>query len=85
MNPNTVVRAYRELEHEGIIELRHGSGAFVSDSVTRGARVMRKAQVIVQTAIERLTSLGLTAEEIRRLVENDLSLLQAEQSTRGKK
>ena len=26
MNPNTVVRAYRELEHEGVIALKHGSG-----------------------------------------------------------
>ena len=33
MNPNTVVRAYHELQHEGIIELKHGSGAFISESV----------------------------------------------------
>ena len=26
INPNTVVRAYRDLENEGIVELRHGSG-----------------------------------------------------------
>ena len=26
MNPNTVVRAYRELEHEGVLELKRGSG-----------------------------------------------------------
>ena len=30
INPNTVAKAYRELEHEGILELRHGAGAFVS-------------------------------------------------------
>ena len=29
INPNTVAKAYRELEHEGVIELRHGAGAFV--------------------------------------------------------
>ena len=32
INPNTVAKAYRELEHEGVIELRHGAGAFVSSS-----------------------------------------------------
>jgi DNA-binding transcriptional regulator YhcF (GntR family) len=32
MNPNTVVRAYRGLEHEGVLELRHGSGAFIKES-----------------------------------------------------
>ena len=26
INPNTVAKAYRELEHEGVIELRHGAG-----------------------------------------------------------
>ncbi|PYS45305.1 MAG: GntR family transcriptional regulator, partial [Acidobacteria bacterium] len=26
INPNTVARAYRDLEHEGIIELKHGIG-----------------------------------------------------------
>ena len=30
ISPNTVAKAYRELEHEGVIELRHGAGAFVS-------------------------------------------------------
>ena len=30
INPNTVAKAYRELEHEGVIELRHGAGAFVA-------------------------------------------------------
>jgi DNA-binding GntR family transcriptional regulator len=44
MNPNTVVRAYRELEHEGIVELRHGSGAFSSESVVGRSKLMRKAQ-----------------------------------------
>ena len=33
INPNTVVRAYRELQQEGIIELRHGSGAFIRDAI----------------------------------------------------
>ena len=31
INPNTVAKAYRELEHEGVIELRQGAGAFVAD------------------------------------------------------
>src|SRR6186713_947119 len=32
VNPNTVAKAYRELEHQGVIELRHGAGAFVASS-----------------------------------------------------
>ena len=78
MNPNTVVRAYRELEHEGIVELRHGLGAFISGSVEGRGKLMRKAQMVVQSAVERLRSLDVTEEEIRRLFENELSAMQSE-------
>ncbi len=84
MNPNTVVRAYRELEHERIIELRHGSGAYVSESVGGRARVTRKAQNIVQAAIERLADLGLTGDEIRRLFDNEIAQLRAGTAPGGK-
>jgi GntR family transcriptional regulator len=85
MNPNTVVRAYRELQHEGIIELKHGSGAFISESVAGQTRVTRKAQTIVQSALERLMSLGLTEDEARRLFENELALLHVETNPEGGK
>jgi GntR family transcriptional regulator len=77
MNSNTVVRAYRELEHEGIVELRHGLGVFISPSVTARGKVMRQAQNIVESAIERLRSLGVTEQEMRRLLESELSSTQA--------
>ncbi len=72
MNPNTVVRAYRELEHDGIIELRHGSGAFIKKSGETRAMVLRKARAVVRSAIERLASLEITDDELRRLFENEL-------------
>jgi GntR family transcriptional regulator len=73
INPNTVAKAYRELEHDGIIELRHGSGAFVSEN-GRAGRVgrVRAAQPVLQAALERLTAGGLTPDEIRRLFEAEL-------------
>ena len=77
MNSNTVVRAYRELEHEGIVELRHGLGAFISSSVSARGKVLRQAQGVVESAIERLRSLGVTEQEIRRLFESELSATQA--------
>ena len=51
MNPNTVVRAYRELEHEGVIELRHGSGAYIKESARTRAKVIHKAQAVVQSMV----------------------------------
>jgi len=84
MNSNTVVRAYRELEHEGIVELRHGLGAFISSSASPKGKAMRQAQNIVESAVGRLRSLGITEPEIRRLFESELSVTQSE-SPRGRK
>ena len=74
INPNTVVRAYRDLETEGIVELRHGSGVFVSDSVSARTDLMKKAEPIVRLAVDRLEALDLDEDEIRRLMENELAL-----------
>src|SRR6266513_1384561 len=75
INVNTVAKAYRELEHEGVVELRHGAGAFVSDNPRTGkhAGALRGAQTLVAGAIERLRTRGLTADEIRRLFEAELA------------
>jgi len=75
MNPNTVAKAYRELEHEGVIELRQGAGAFVSDKAPakKDADKLRAAQATVAAAIDKLRARGVTDEEIRRLVEAELS------------
>jgi GntR family transcriptional regulator len=75
INPNTVAKAYRELEHEGVIELRHGAGAFVAGNA-RARKVadrLRAAQPIVAGAVERLRARGLSDEEIRRLFEAELA------------
>jgi DNA-binding transcriptional regulator YhcF (GntR family) len=75
INPNTVAKAYRELEHEGVIELRHGAGAFVSGNA-RARKVtdnLRAGQAIVAGAVERLRARGITDEEIRRLFEAELA------------
>jgi len=76
INPNTVAKAYRELEHEGVIELRHGAGAFVSAGAARTRRAadkVRVAQPIVTAAVEKLRAKGLSDEEIRRLFEAELA------------
>src|SRR4051812_34975475 len=75
VNPNTVAKAYRELEHDGVIELRHGAGAFVAAGA-KGRKVsdkVRLAQPIVSAAVEKLRAKGLSDEEIRRLFEAELA------------
>jgi GntR family transcriptional regulator len=76
INPNTVARAYRELEHEGVLEIRHGTGAFVKESGGRG-RVLRAAHALLREAIERLASLELTDDELRRVLESELAQARA--------
>jgi GntR family transcriptional regulator len=76
MNPNTVAKAYRELEHEGVIELRHGAGAFVARNARAGklADKLKQAQALVAGAVEKLRGRGFADEEIRRLFEAELAL-----------
>ena len=80
VNPNTVAKAYRELEHEGVVELRQGAGAFVTDKAPtkKEADKVRASQAIVASAIEKMRARGMTDDEIRRLVEAELSGMYAE-------
>ena len=84
INPNTVARAYRDLEEEGIVELKHGSGAYIRESIVPRTRLMEKAKAIVASAFLQLKSLHLTDDEIRRLVESEFGLHRGEKRS-GKK
>jgi GntR family transcriptional regulator len=74
-NPNTVAKAYRELEYRGIIELRQGLGAFVrADSPAAGqATAIRRAHRLVENAVETMRRLGLSEATMRRVFEAELT------------
>jgi GntR family transcriptional regulator len=42
VNPNTIARAYLELEREGVVAKRHGSGTYISDA---GSPLARKERI----------------------------------------
>jgi GntR family transcriptional regulator len=75
INSNTVAKVYRELEHEGVVELRQGSGAFVSQNARakRLAEALRAGQSLVAGAVEKLRSRGVGDDEIRRMFEAALA------------
>jgi len=75
INPNTVAKAYRELEHDGAIELRQGAGAFVSGNARpkKLTDKLRAGQAIVADTVEQLRGRGLSDQEIRRLFEAELA------------
>ena len=65
-NPNTVARAYRELEQEGTVEKRSTKGTFVTDSGSKLARKHR--QSVLRERIDQLLAeskqLGFTQEQL---------------------
>ena len=61
INPNTVIRAYRELEIRGVLETQQGTGTFVShQKVTRDdAELQRRLSQLVGEFAARAGSAGL--------------------------
>jgi len=76
INPNTVARAYRELEMEGFIYTRKGKGCYVSDDSSQLMAKERKS-ILMQSfdqAIEEAKRFGLGSEEIKDFFEERLDL-----------
>jgi GntR family transcriptional regulator len=71
---NTIAKAYTELQHEGLLELRHGAGAYISAKrrLRTQAEPVQKAQIRVAELVDALHRGGLTGEEIRRLFEAEV-------------
>ena len=78
INPNTVARAYRELEREGFIYTRKGKGCYVSDDSTEHMIEERKS-ILTQSfdeVIQDAKKFGLDPEEIKILFGERLNVSQ---------
>ena len=71
INPNTIQRAYAELESEGYVVSVTGKGSFVAEGDARNAA--RKAELTgkLKPVLEELRNLGMTREELLRLWEGE--------------
>jgi GntR family transcriptional regulator len=69
INPNTVARAYLELEHQGVIYKRQGQGTFVSMQAAEASRRERQKIVgaLFEKALIEAVNSGLTAAEIEEI------------------
>jgi GntR family transcriptional regulator len=74
INPNTVVRAYRELEIRGVLETQQGTGTFIAhrevqqqDDVERRRRLAQ----LVSEFVARAGGAGFTVDELKEQL-NDL-------------
>src|SRR6266705_1615977 len=70
VNPNTVARAYLELERAGVVSKRHGSGTYVSDA---GSPLARRERVKILT--ERVDGLLVEAQHMNVELEEVVKLL----------
>ena len=73
INPNTVLKAYRELEIEGLAEGRPGVGTFVQRTLA-GASLPNQAELREDLVVwlHRAEAAGLTAEDVTALVETTM-------------
>ena len=71
VTPNTIVKAYGELESSGVIQKRQGSGSFVSEGRPQQVALRERRRVIEQridALLAEAHQLNFTADEILRMV-----------------
>jgi GntR family transcriptional regulator len=66
INPNTVARAWRELEIRGIIETQQGTGTFISYQKVEGKEVERRRQLdrLIDDFVARAGAAGFSIEDL---------------------
>ena len=66
VNPNTVIRAYRELEIESLLDTQQGSGTFVSENRPKIDALERQRMLdqILTELLARASGYGLTLDEV---------------------
>ncbi len=78
INPTTVVRVYSELEREGVVEMRHGKGAFITASGRRMSAAERDRtlrRLARQLAVE-ARQMGAPAGQVLKVVREELAELE---------
>jgi GntR family transcriptional regulator len=66
INPNTVVRAYRELEIRGVLETQQGTGTFISHRKVKRDEVERQRRLnrLVGEFVSQAGSAGFTVQDL---------------------
>jgi GntR family transcriptional regulator len=75
INPNTIARAFRELESEGVTLSRRGSGTFVAERkvVLKAEERRRRLREALEAALRDAVHLGLDGDEVRKVFEAALT------------
>jgi GntR family transcriptional regulator len=85
VNPNTVAKAYRELESQGVVESRHGSGTYISDegSPLKKKELLKALQERADTLLAEGLQMGMELEEILELVRQRHENMQISKNKKG--
>jgi len=72
INPNTVVRAYRELEIRGVLETQQGTGTFISHQKVKRDDGERRRQLdqLVRDFVARAGAAGFTIQDLLEQLED---------------
>jgi len=74
VNPNTVQRAYQEMEREGLTETLRGQGTYIRNDPALLVQIRTEmAQAAVRQFIGEMRELGLRAEDIERMLRSELT------------
>lgn len=75
LNPATVVQAYRDLEREGFVEMRHGAGTFVKElpADRRKAERTKEARRLIRALLEEAARLGVNGAALRKALDEELA------------
>jgi GntR family transcriptional regulator len=74
INPNTVAKAYLELQNMGILDTKQGVGTFVNETTAAGQPAIKEEnlQTLVRKLLDDIINLGYTKEEITRIIKKEL-------------
>ena len=69
INPNTIQRAYTELERQGYIYTVKGKGSFVAENSVMKENKKKELLIQVSEVIDEAIRLGISDEEIKKMLE----------------
>lgn len=81
INPRTVVKAYEELQHAGLVVMRHGQGVFVAANQGATSQSVRHKAIsdMARRMLAEAFRLGACKAEVLKIIESEANKMEPEQ------
>ena len=84
INARTVVKAYEELEHAGVVVMRQGQGVFIAENHGAPASVRQQAITeLVRRLLAEAVRLGASPEEVQAIVQAESHKMEGDHDPRN--